>query len=187
MTPTSRAQLAKMLKTFAAADVVDRFDVGALDHETERMSLREDWNRSQVWKAAGWIAARNTTGSSIYVRPARAIERHPWILVDDLTAAALETMKAGHPPRHRRRDEPGQLPGMGPHTARRRSRHPHEHRPHAQNAVRRRSGWRRRNAVRANARDDEPETEQTARERKSTVRSAALHRDGNSRRGNPDQ
>ena len=98
MTPASRAQLAKMLATFAAADDVDRFDVGALDHETERMSLREDWNRSQVWKAAGWIAARNTTGSSIYVRPARTLEEHPWILVDDLTAAALKKMKVGHSP-----------------------------------------------------------------------------------------
>ena len=98
MTPKSRAQLAKMLGTFAAVDGPDRFDVGALDHETERMSLREDWTRSQVWKAAGWIAARNTTGSSIYVRPARALEEHPWILVDDLTAAALEDVKAKHPP-----------------------------------------------------------------------------------------
>ena len=98
MTPASRAQLAKMLATFASAPDVDHFDIGARDHETERMSLRETWSRSQVWKAAGWIAARNTTGSSIYVRPARALEAHPWILVDDLTAAALEKLKAGHPP-----------------------------------------------------------------------------------------
>ena len=71
MRAASRAQLARMLATFAQADNVDRFDVGALDHESERMSLREDWTRSQVWKAAGWIAARNATGSSVYVRPAR--------------------------------------------------------------------------------------------------------------------
>lgn len=98
MTPRSKGQLTRMLATFAAAAGVDRFDIGALDHASNRMSAREDWNRGQVWRATGWMAARNATGSSIYVRPARALKAHPWILVDDLTANALETVRAEHPP-----------------------------------------------------------------------------------------
>ena len=98
MTPASKAQLTRMLATFASAGDVDRFDVGALNHGTDQMSLREDWNRGQVWRAAGWMAARNATGSSIYVRPARALEAHPWALIDDLTAQALEKVRTDHPP-----------------------------------------------------------------------------------------
>ena len=98
MTPQSRGQVTRMLARFAADGGPDRFDIGALDHSTGKMSLRDDWLRNQIWRAAGWMAARNTTGSSIYVRPARALEAHPWILVDDLTADALEKVNAGHPP-----------------------------------------------------------------------------------------
>ena len=98
VTPASKAQLTRMLATFASAGDVDRFDVGALNHGTDQMSLREDWNRGQVWRAAGWMAARNATGSSIYVRPARALEAHPWALIDDLTAQALEKVRTDHPP-----------------------------------------------------------------------------------------
>ena len=98
MTPTSKGQLTRMLATFAAADDVDRFDVGALDHATDRMSLREEWRRGQISRSTGWMAARNTTGSSIYIRPARALKAHPWVLIDDLTAAALEKVRKDHPP-----------------------------------------------------------------------------------------
>lgn len=98
MTPKSRGQVMRMLGTFAAVGGPDRFDIGALDHGTGRMSLREDWRRNQIWRAVGWMAARNTTGSSIYVRPTRALEAHPWILVDDLTGATLEKVRIGHPP-----------------------------------------------------------------------------------------
>lgn len=97
MTPRSKGQLTRMLATFAAAGGPDRFDVGALNHATGKMSAREDWTRGQVWRATGWMAARNATGSSIYVRPARALEAHPWVLVDDLTPEHLETLTAETP------------------------------------------------------------------------------------------
>ena len=81
-----------MLRTFN----VERYDIGALHHASERMSLREDWSRSQVWKALDWIAARNTTGSSIYVRPARTLAAHPWIFVDDLNTETLARLEEEH-------------------------------------------------------------------------------------------
>ena len=98
MTPASRAQLTRILATFAAAGGPDRFDVGAFDHAADRMSLRDDWTRGQIWRAAGWMAGRNASGSSIYLRPACALEAHPWVLVDDLSAAALEKVRKAHPP-----------------------------------------------------------------------------------------
>lgn len=98
MTPQSRGQVTRMLARFAADGGPDRFDVGALDHATGKMSLRDDWRRNQIWRAAGWMSARNATGSSIYVRPARALEASPWILIDDLTEDALEKVRTGHPP-----------------------------------------------------------------------------------------
>ena len=98
MTPTSRGQVTRTLARFAADGGPDRFDIGALDHSTGRMSLRDDWNRSQIGRATAWMAARNTTGSSIYVRPARGLTAHPWILIDDLTADAIEKVRRTHPP-----------------------------------------------------------------------------------------
>lgn len=99
MTPRSKGQLTRLLATFANAPDVDRFDIGALDHTAgDKMSLRENWNRGQIWRATGWMSGRNASGSSIYIRPSRALEVHPWILVDDLTAEALEKVKGRHPP-----------------------------------------------------------------------------------------
>ena len=44
------------------------------------------------------MAARNASGSSIYVRPSRTLDAHPWLLIDDLTAAALDSLRECHPP-----------------------------------------------------------------------------------------
>ena len=98
MTPASEAQLSRMLTAFVQAPEVDRFDVGALDHTKDRMSLRDDWTRSQVWRARNWLALRNASGSSIYVRPTLAIEAHPWVLVDNLTPESLEELRKHHSP-----------------------------------------------------------------------------------------
>lgn len=97
MTPASRGQLARMLGAFESAGV-GRFDVGALEHGSGKMSLRADWDRGTLWRAAGWIAGRNATGSSIYIRPARSLEAHPWVLVDGLTGGTLARLREGHPP-----------------------------------------------------------------------------------------
>ena len=98
MTPQSEGQLARMLETFIAAPEVTAFDVGAYDHTEDKMSDRRGWTRGQVWKSRNWMARRNGMGSSIYIRPARALEEHPWILVDDLTAETVEKIRTGHPP-----------------------------------------------------------------------------------------
>ncbi len=87
-----------MLRTFIAGGA-DRFDVGALDHAQDIMSWRTGWDAPQIARARGWISGRNASGSSIYLRPAREIPMHPWILVDDVDEAAIEAMRrAGHPP-----------------------------------------------------------------------------------------
>ena len=113
MTPASRGQLARMIGAFGSGGV-NRFDVGALDHASGKMSLREDWDRGRLWRAAGWIAGRNAAGSSIYVRPARSLEAHPWVLVGGLTSETLVRLRWGAPARDHRRDKPGTLPGVGP-------------------------------------------------------------------------
>ena len=97
MTPTSRGQIWRMLTMFSAAPDVELFDVEAFDHRRGVMDPRYGWTRSKVWKATGWMAARNATGSSIYVRPSRDIETHPWILVDDLTASTLAELQIQTP------------------------------------------------------------------------------------------
>ena len=62
------------------------------------MSLRRNWNREQICHAADWIAARNAQGSCIFIRPAQALESHPWILADDLSHATLERLpQSGYP------------------------------------------------------------------------------------------
>ena len=98
MTPKSRAQLEKMLATFAQAGGPEHWDVGALDHTSGQMLLREDWDRAQIERATRWIAGRNARGSSIYIRPARSLDAHPWVLVDDLDAHALEDVRTEYPP-----------------------------------------------------------------------------------------
>ena len=87
-----------MLDIFAQAPEVTAFDLGCLSHDTDRMSFRRTWTLPQVRKAFGWLAARNASGSSCYIRPARAIARTRWVLVDGLTAATLKRLSASHPP-----------------------------------------------------------------------------------------
>ena len=58
------------------------------------MSFRKTWTAPEVRKAFGWLAARNATGSSCYIRPAAALGKTSWVLAGPLTAAAREGLTA---------------------------------------------------------------------------------------------
>jgi len=90
MHPASRRQIVQMLETFGLAPEVTAFDLGCLDHATGRMSFRKTWTSPEVRRALGWLAARNATGSSCYIRPAEALGRTRWVLAGPLTAAARD-------------------------------------------------------------------------------------------------
>ena len=94
MHPASRRQIARMLETFSLAPEVTAFDIGCLNHRTGRMSFRKTWTVPEVRKAFGWLAARNATGSSCYIRPAAALGRTSWVLAGPLTAATREGLTA---------------------------------------------------------------------------------------------
>ena len=88
----------RQIRTLLALWDVPVFDVAALDHATGRMSLREDWDRGQVLHAVHWMARRNTTGSSIYARPAESLDAHRWVLIDGLDAGAKAALAEHHRP-----------------------------------------------------------------------------------------
>ena len=94
MHPASRRQIAQMLETFSLAPEVSAFDLGCLNHETGRMSFRKTWTAPEVRKAFGWLAARNATGSSCYIRPAEALGRTSWVLAGPLARAGLDRLPA---------------------------------------------------------------------------------------------
>ena len=96
-TPHQRAR-DRQIRTLLELWNVPLYDVGALDHATGRMSLREDWDRGQVLHAVGWMARRNATGSSIYARPAESLAAHQWVLVDALDEGAKDAVAEHHPP-----------------------------------------------------------------------------------------
>ena len=129
MHPASRRQIVQMLETFSLAPEVSAFDLGCLNHATGRMSFRKTWTAPEVRRALGWLAARNATGSSCYIRPAAALGRTSWVLAGPLTAEAwlrlavpadldtrtavarFFTRKAGGDPGAVRGAQLGQLPG----------------------------------------------------------------------------
>ena len=82
-------------------------DIGALNHVDECMILRDDWRYDQVMRALAWLRALNASGSSIYIRPARALAVHPWVLLDDLDADAFTHLQDEHPPAVRIQTSPG--------------------------------------------------------------------------------
>ena len=98
MFPASRRQIDAMLEMFGSACEVTAFDLGCLNHDTDRMSVRRTWTAPQVRRAFGWLAARNATGSSCYIRPAQAIDNTSWVLVDGLTPATLNRLSDAHSP-----------------------------------------------------------------------------------------
>ena len=94
MHPASRRQIVQMLETFSLAPEVSAFDLGCLNHATGRMSFRKTWTAPEVRRALGWLAARNATGSSCYIRPSAALGRTSWVLAGPLTAAARDRLPA---------------------------------------------------------------------------------------------
>ena len=96
--PVSRRQINVQLDVFGLAPETTAFDVGCLNHVNGRMSLRKKWTARQVRRAFGWLAARNASGSSCYIRPALAIPQTRWILVDELTDGTLNRLTAAHVP-----------------------------------------------------------------------------------------
>jgi hypothetical protein len=66
------------------------FDVGVKRFDGT-MILREGWGAKQVLKALLWLRRENLNQGHIYIRPAGL---HGLSLVDDLTAAAIQRMKA---------------------------------------------------------------------------------------------
>jgi len=94
MHPASRRQIVQMLETFSLAPEVTAFDLGCLDHATGRMSFRKTWTVPEVRRALGWLAARNATGSSCYIRPAEALGRTSWVLTGPLARAGLDRLTA---------------------------------------------------------------------------------------------
>lgn len=98
MHPVSRRQMNAMLDIFGQVPEPTRFDLACLNHQTDRMSLRRTWTAPQVRKAFGWLAARNATGSSCYIRLARAIAETRWIVIDELTGGMLSLLTAAHAP-----------------------------------------------------------------------------------------
>jgi hypothetical protein len=80
-----------------AAMGTDVFEVGlfkprvAGDESNEPEMLPRVWDRETLLRSVGWLCFQNTRGRNIYIRPKG---EHHLSLVDDLTAPAIERMKA---------------------------------------------------------------------------------------------
>ena len=76
---------------------VDVFEVGLYkprvpgDGSNEPEMLPRVWDRETLLRSIGWLCFQNAHGRNIYVRPKG---EHHLSLVDDLTAGAIERMKA---------------------------------------------------------------------------------------------
>lgn len=67
----------------------DWFAVGIRDQTTGRMMNRE-WDYTELTHSLPWLKRMNARGNDIYIRPAG---EHAFVLVDDLSAAALRRME----------------------------------------------------------------------------------------------
>ena len=54
--------------------------------------LPRTWDKATLLKSVGWLKYQNSQGRNIYIRPKG---EHALSLVDDLTAASVQRMKAG--------------------------------------------------------------------------------------------
>ena len=68
----------------------ERFDLG-IKRDAGEMILREGQGAIEIAGAIKWLRHENAKGAHIYVRPAGL---HPLSLIDDLSAEAIERMKA---------------------------------------------------------------------------------------------
>jgi RepB DNA-primase from phage plasmid len=80
-----------------AAMGTDVFEVGLFkprvpgDESNEPEMLPRVWDRETLLRSVGWLCFQNTRGRNIYIRPKG---EHHLSLVDDLTASAIQRMKA---------------------------------------------------------------------------------------------
>ncbi len=68
----------------------ERFDLG-IKREAGEMILREGQGAIEIEEAIKWLRHENAKGAHVYIRPAGV---HGLSLIDDLSAAAIERMKA---------------------------------------------------------------------------------------------
>jgi hypothetical protein len=85
---------AEVLQQLAAMGCA-RVDLGALS-QTGWMTLAKNWSAKALPSAFHWLRRENARGAHIFIRPAGL---HQLLLIDDLTADAIEDMKrAGFEP-----------------------------------------------------------------------------------------
>jgi hypothetical protein len=82
--------VARLVRIQLGAMGCERFDLG-IKRDAGEMILREGQGAIEITGAIKWLRHENAKGAHIYVRPAGL---HPLSLIDDLSAAAIERMKA---------------------------------------------------------------------------------------------
>jgi hypothetical protein len=80
----------RMVREQLRAMSCDRFDLG-IRRGADEMILREGEGAIEIEEAIKWLRHENGKGAHIYIRPAGT---HSLSLIDDLTADAIERMKA---------------------------------------------------------------------------------------------
>jgi hypothetical protein len=91
----------RLVRTQLRAMGCERFDLG-IRRGAGEMILREGQGAIEIEEAIKWLRHENGKGAHIYIRPAGT---HRLTLIDDLTADAIERMKAeGFEPAGRGRD-----------------------------------------------------------------------------------
>jgi RepB DNA-primase from phage plasmid len=80
----------RMVREQLRAMSCDRFDLG-IRRGADKMILREGEGSIEIEAAIKWLRHENGKGAHIYIRPAGT---HSLSLIDDLTADAIERMKA---------------------------------------------------------------------------------------------
>jgi hypothetical protein len=80
----------RLVRTHLRAMGCDRFDLG-IRRDAGEMILREEQGAIEIEEAIKWLRHENGKGAHIYIRPAGT---NNLSLIDDLTADAIEQMKA---------------------------------------------------------------------------------------------
>jgi hypothetical protein len=86
----SAAIVGRLVRIQLGAMGCERFDLG-IKRDAGEMILREGQGAIEITGAIKWLRHENAKGAHIYVRPAGL---HPLSLIDDLSAEAIERMKA---------------------------------------------------------------------------------------------
>src|SRR5580698_7222746 len=86
----SAAIVERLVRVQLRAMGCERFELG-IRRDAGEMILREGQSAIEIEEAIKWLRHENGTGAHIYIRPAGT---HSLSLIDDLTADAIERMKA---------------------------------------------------------------------------------------------